>query len=228
MGLKDLLFPKFCLGCGRPGIYFCQECVKKLVSINKQVCFYCKKASPFGLTHPKCTKKWGVDGMIAFLLYNHFFRKIISEMKYKLALDVWYEFTQALNPNQLFSLSFFKNYPEALYLQPLPLHHKKIKERGFNQAKILTDFFNQFLNFPVVDYLERKKATLPQARFKTTRERYLNVKGAFKIKEGETVFGKNIILIDDILTTGHTLAEAALVLKKGGAKKVYLLVLARS
>jgi ComF family protein len=227
MVLLDLLFPKFCLGCKLSGTYICPSCIKKLLPIKKQTCFYCQKPSPFGLTHQKCLKKWGIDGVTALFFYSNLLKKIIKNLKYNLAIAVWKEFTQALLPAHLQPLLFFKDQFEALYIQPLPLHRQKLKERGFNQAEILTNFFNQFLNLPIINYLERKKETIPQAQLKTKKERFLNIKGAFKVSKTTDVANKSIILVDDVLTTGYTLSEATKVLKKAGAKKVYLLVIAR-
>lgn len=227
MDLKDLFFPKFCLGCSLPGVYFCHHCVKKLRPIKKDVCFYCQKPSYYGLTHLTCLKKFPLEGVVTFFLYDDFLKKIIKGIKYKGAVDIWNEFVKAIPTFYFQKIYFFKTLSEALFLQPLPLYHKKIKERGFNQALLITNFFNQFLHFSLVSFLERKKPTIPQAKMKTKKDRYLNIKGGFRALDKEKISGKNFILVDDVITTGHTLKEAALVLKKAGGKKIYGLVLAK-
>lgn len=227
MLFKDILFPKFCLGCNLPGVYFCHYCVKKLNLVNKDICFACQKPSYCGLTHLNCLKKFPVDGIISFFLYDNFFKKIIKNIKYRGAYEIWFEFIKAVPTSIFKKINFYKTLSEALILQPLPLHQKKLKERGFNQAILLTNFFNQFLNLSVGNFLERKKETLSQAQMKTKRERYFNIRGSFKALNKEKTVGKNFIVIDDVVTTGNTLKEAAKVLKKAGAKKVYALVLAR-
>lgn len=227
MLFKDILFPKFCLGCNLAGVYFCHNCVKKLNLVKKDICFFCQKPSYYGLTHLSCLKKFPVDGVISFFLYDNFFKKIIKDIKYRGAYEIWKEFIKAVSTPVFQKINFYKNLPEAFFLQPLPLHQKKLKERGFNQAILLTNFFNQFLNFPVGNFLARKKETLSQAQMKTKKERYFNIKGSFKALNKEKIVGKNFILIDDVITTGNTLKEATKLLKKAGAKKVYALVLAR-
>lgn len=227
MLLKDILFPKFCLGCSLSGVYFCHFCIKKLKLVNKDICISCRKSSYYGLTHLQCLKKFPVDGVISFFLYDNFFKKIIKDIKYKGAYEIWREFIRAVPTSIFQKINFYKTLSEALILQPIPLHQKKLKERGFNQAILLANFFNQFLNFPIGNFLERKKETFPQAQMKTKKERYFNIRGSFKPLNKEKIVAKNFILVDDVVTTGNTLKEAAKVLKKAGAKKVYALVLAR-
>lgn len=227
MILKDIFFPKFCLGCCLPGVYFCNNCVKKLKPITKDFCFYCKKPSFFGLTHLNCLKKLPIDGVISFFHYDEFLKKIIKDIKYRGAHEIWEEFIKAVPTSFFQKINFYKTLPGDLILQPLPLHQKKLKKRGFNQAVLITNFFNRFLNFPVGNFLERKKETLSQAQLKTKKERYFNIKGSFHILNKEKIINKNFIIVDDIITTGSTLKEAAKALKKAGANKIYALVLAR-
>lgn len=225
--LKELIFPKFCLGCHLPGIYFCPSCSQQLVQIKKDFCFYCLKPSYNGLTHVKCLKKWGVDGALSFFYYNNFLKQIIKEIKYRGAVEIWKEFIKAIPTSYFKKLSFFKSLSEALYLQPIPLHKNKLNKRGFNQAKIMTDFFNQFLNFSIIDSLLRIKDTQNQAQIKEKKKRYINLRNAFKVINQANLLNKSVILVDDVITTGYTIAEATKTLKKAGALKVYCLSLAR-
>ncbi len=225
--LKELAFPKFCLGCHLPGVYFCSSCSQQLALIKKDLCFYCLKPSYNGLTHEKCLKKWGVDGIISFFYYNNFLKQMIKEVKYRGVIDVWEEFIKAIPTPYFKKLSFFKSLPEALYLQPIPLHKNKLRKRGFNQAKIIANFFNQFLNFPTINSLLRAKDTQNQAQIKEKKKRYINLRNAFTVVNKDNILNKNIILVDDVVTTGYTIAEATKILKKAGALKVYCLSLAR-
>lgn len=226
--LKELIFPKFCLGCHLPGVYLCHSCSQKLIPIKKDFCFYCGKPSYNGLTHEKCLKKYGVNGVISFFYYNNFLKKIIKEIKYRGAIEVWKEFIQAIPTPYFKKLSIFKSFSNTLHLQSLPLHENKLKKRGFNQATIITDFFNQLLNLPIINSLIRIKDTQNQAQIKKKKTRYHNVLNAFKVINKNDVINKNIIIVDDVITTGYTLSEAAKTLKKAGALKVYCLSLARS
>jgi len=111
---------------------------------------------------------------------------------------------------------------------PVPIHPKKLKERGFNQAEILAEELAKLKGIK----LEKKalvkiKNTLPQTRL-MAEERAANVKGTFQIKSKERIKGKIILLIDDVYTTGSTLRECSLTLLKGGAKEVRAVTVAQA
>ena len=230
MFLIDLFFPKFCLGCGYIGVYLCPSCSKKLEPINLDTCLYCKKSSLFGLTHLNCIKKLNIDGLLTIYHYSPILKKIIKNIKYRLATEVWQEFYKIIEPQVIAKLGFYKKLSPYFIIQPVPLSKIKYNERGFNQAKIISIFFQKFLDFPIVDLLIRKKEISAQAQIKNIKERYLNIKGTFTINpnyRNAISHVSNIILIDDIVTSGSTVKEAARVLKVAGAKKVYVLALAK-
>lgn len=230
MFLKDLFFPKFCLGCGYIGTYICTTCQDKLEPIRRDICLYCKESSLFGLTHHNCTKKFSADGLLAIYHYNPILKRIIKSIKYRLAVDVWREFCKIIRPQVITKLGFYKKLSQDFAIQPIPLSKIKYNERGFNQANLISVFFQKFLRFPIIDLLIRKKDSLAQAKIKNKKGRYLNIKGAFAInldRKGVINHASNIILIDDVVTSGSTIKEAVKVLKKAGVKKVYVLALAK-
>ena len=127
-------------------------------------------------------------------------------------------------------MGFYKKLSSDFIIQPIPLTKNRYNERGFNQAKIISLFFQKFIKYHIVNLLVRKKETPPQAQTKSLLERYLNLKGTFAINPNcRDVINhvSNIILIDDVITSGSTVKEAARVLKEAGAKKVYVLALAK-
>lgn len=231
MFLADLFFPKFCLGCGYIGVYMCSLCLKRLELIKEDVCLYCKKASPFGLTHHNCTKTANIDGFMSLYHYSPILKKVIKNVKYRLATQVWEEFYKTMPPEVLTKLSFYKDLRQNFGIQPIPLSKTKYNDRGFNQASLISVFFQKFLRFPVIDLLARKKEMSAQAQMKNKKERYSNIKGSFAINgKRPDINGPlpaNIILIDDVITSGSTVKEASKVLKKAGVKKVYVLALAK-
>ena len=106
---------------------------------------------------------------------------------------------------------------------PIPLHRRRQKIRGYNQTRILAEAISRITNIPMKDnVLARIKYTDPQKQL-NDKERRRNIKGAFIVRK--EVWGKKIVLIDDIYTTGSTLDEAAKVLYKAGAEKVYFLTI---
>jgi len=110
-------------------------------------------------------------------------------------------------------------------LAPVPLHPRRLKSRGFNQSLLLAQGFSEV---PVVrEAVVRTRHTLPQVGLKA-RERRDNVKGAFAVPEPARVKGKNVLLVDDLFTTGATVRECARVLLKAGARRVEVLTVARA
>jgi len=229
MFFTDLLFPKHCLGCSILGAYICPKCQRQLHYLDRNTCFYCKKASLYSLTHPICLKNFNITGLTAIFSYNNLLKKIIKNIKYRLVTEAWKDLTRIIEPEAVRQIGFYKRISKDFFLQPIPLSKRKIRERGFNQAFLITRFFQAFLDFPISDFLIRVKETLPQAELKTKKDRYNNLRGAFKINpvNKSKVIGSKIILVDDVVTTGSTVREAAKVLKKAGAAKVYVLALAK-
>lgn len=231
MFLIDLLFPKFCLGCGYAGVYICKSCQNKLKPIEIDVCLSCKKPSLYGLTHQNCIKKYNVDGFLSLYYYNPILKNIIKNIKYRLATEVWQEFYKIIEPHTISKLDFYKKMSRDLIIQPIPLSKTKYNERGFNQAFLISKFFQEFLHFKIVNLLVRKKESSSQAQTKNKMARYLNIKGSFVINpNGKDVINPtstNIVLIDDVVTSGSTVKEASMILKKAGAKKIYVLALAK-
>lgn len=108
---------------------------------------------------------------------------------------------------------------------PVPLHAERMMERGYNQALLIAEGVAFYLGIPCCDWLERVKATLPQHHL-NPGEREENLRGAFTVRKGVEVKGKDWLLLDDIFTTGTTVNEAARVLKAAGAKRVGVYVIA--
>ncbi len=109
---------------------------------------------------------------------------------------------------------------------PVPLHEKRLKERGFNQAQMLAETLSHYYGIPVKNALTRTKNTT--AQFDLAREeRFANIKGAFKVVDN-SIHNKRILLFDDIYTTGATIMECSKALKAAGAKRIEVLTLSRA
>lgn len=227
MTIKDLLFPKLCLGCNALGSYICSDCQKKMNVINKDICLYCGRSSYMGLTHPGCKKKNGIDGVMSFYHYNFFMQKVIKHIKYRLATDVFKEFSQIIQPETSKKLLFYKRLLKNGLLQPVPLHSTKLKLRGFNQALLIGCFFNSILQLPIVNYFKRTRDTVSQTEMKQKKDRYLNIRRAFELNGNINISSKEILVVDDVITTGYTILEFSKALKQHGALKVYAITLAK-
>lgn len=118
--------------------------------------------------------------------------------------------------------------PPPEIVLPVPLHLKRLRERGFNQSGLMAKEFARCLGLPVsFDTLVRKNWTDPQTRLNRD-QRHINVKNAFEVCEGEDVKGRRILILDDVYTTGTTLSECARMLRKKGALEVYALTVTRA
>jgi ComF family protein len=243
MDILSFIFPKKCVVCKKHGSYLCENCFSFLSFDPKSLCLLCNNPSFNNLTHPKCRRKYAIDGCFSALSYNKTAQKLIYNFKYKPYLtdlknvltDLFYE---SIIQNEQFQ-SQIKN-GEWIFV-PIPLSSSKLRKRGYNQAEILADELSRKFNFPVQNLLKRTKETKTQVGL-SNPQRKLNVKEAFEIINhpsassghgseslGSKRFRKNcsIFLVDDVATTGSTLLEAAKILKRNGAKKVFGLTLAR-
>src|SRR5690349_10979309 len=124
--LLDLLFPKRCVGCGAYGTYVCLRCERDLRYIEHDTCLYCQRSSPFGLTHPVCKKKLGVDGVVCCFHYNPTMKKIIKAFKYRLMYDMVRELESIVPPRFYEKLGFIKQSDYSY--QPIPLHREKQRQ----------------------------------------------------------------------------------------------------
>lgn len=111
---------------------------------------------------------------------------------------------------------------------PVPLHPRRKKERGFNQAEILAEEISLAKGIPLASQvMVKEKENLPQAWLEGKARRE-NVKGVYKIKQEFPIKGKVILLVDDVFTTGSTIEECSSLLKKAGAKEVRALTMAHA
>lgn len=221
--IKELLFPKFCLSCGKFGTYICLTCQTSLKLILAPICFYCENESINGATHKDCNKK-AVDQFLSMYRYNPVLKRIIAGIKYRLVSDAFTELFQLID--SALKKPLFYDFQHPLYIQPLPLHKKRLKERGFNQSELIAKWLAKKQESKVVDVLERVKETKTQAKL-SKYERIQNTTGAFKLKNHSSVRGLSLILVDDVVTTGSTIHEAAKVLKEAGARNVGVFSIAK-
>jgi len=113
-------------------------------------------------------------------------------------------------------------------LVPVPLHPFRERQRGYNQSKLLAEILSEKLEIDLVDGLKRIKKTRPQAQARKSNDRERNVKDCFKAINENQIKGQNILLVDDVFTSGATINEAVRILKSAGARKIASLVAARA
>lgn len=225
----DTLFPWECLICHKETEFnypLCKDCFLKIQLFNQFICPVCQKRlfNPLKSCHFHPLQALGVVG----LYEDEILKEAIHTFKYK-------KIKNLVIPLASLMLYFLKNntyfsnlQKDSLLIIPIPLSKQKLQIRGFNQAELLAKEIAKYFSLGIsIDVLKKVKNNLPQAEIKDLQKRQKNVKGIFQIKNSEKIEGKQIILIDDVYTTGATLNEAARVLKENGAKSVIGLVLAK-
>lgn len=229
--LGDLFFPRCCLGCGFRDRYFCDGCAQNLELIIDTICPVCRRPAIAGQTHSGC-RKISLNGLVSVFAYRGLVKKAIIKLKYRYVTDL----AEELVGLAVTSLASPKNtlFPildsTAFTLVPVPLHPRRERQRGFNQAELLGRLMAGKFGWQFQpDLLKRVKPTKPQVKLKG-EERLANVKGVFetRLKTSDFVFSTSDFLVfDDVWTTGSTLRECGRVLKEAGAGRVWGLTLAR-
>lgn len=218
----DSFFPRRCVGCGKGGGFLCLECLGKLPRLVPPLCPRCGRPQASGMVCPSCwQRKTEIDGIRSLFRFDEVIRTAIHELKYRNL--------KAISPclAELLADYLRSNPLPGEALVGVPLHPRRLRERGYNQSSLLARELSRRIDLPVIeDCLIRVKQAQPQVRAVDVEERRRNVAGAFVCRD-EKVSGKRIILIDDVCTSGATLESCAVALKNKGATFVWGLTLAR-
>jgi ComF family protein len=220
----NLLFPRWCINCGKEGEYICGDCRLLFKAIIPPVCIRCGRPQTEDSTSGECSGCTGwqtrIDGIRAPFLFDGVMRDVVHEFKYRNLRALASELAALMHGY------LTMNPIPGNVLVPVPMHPRKLRERGYNQSVLLAQELGKLAHFPVVeDCLVRRKYTPSQARSFNIIERRNNVTGAFACRDGR-LRGKQVILIDDVSTSGATLNMCAGVLKSAGAAAVWGLVIA--
>ncbi len=217
----DLIFPPWCIGCGREGKYFCDSCLQNLPMISPPICVTCGRPLTVDGTCPGCIEgKVEIDGIRAPFLFDGTIRKAIHEFKYRNLKDISLLLANFLNDYLL------DNPLPANVLVPVPIHHNRLRERGYNQSSLIAHELGSICGMPVIENcLIRKINTPPQVRTASAIERRKNIADAF-VCVNNRLEGKKVLLIDDVSTSGATLNTCAGILKSAGAASVWGLAIA--
>ena len=186
------------------------------------LCPQCGKPQPSGTLCPGCVS-WQaeIDGIRSPFRFDGLMRQTIHQLKYKNLRALAAPLAKLLN-------DYLATNPlPGEVLVPVPLHPRRLRERGHNQSLQLSEELSNLISLPVIDdCLIRKHHTPPQARTSSVEERRSNVTNAFTCVN-DRLHDKQVLLIDDVSTSGATLNACAAALKAAGAISVWGLVLAR-
>lgn len=221
----NLIFPKICLGCKKMGSYLCSDCFSNLPAYKLR-CIGCRRMNLLGLTCNICLRKKSLpDSCYTLFHYNPLLKKLIKSTKFRSAQQILSELLKTIEKEKSDQIrKDLSILPKNTYIQPVPLHPQRLRERGFNQAALISQTLKKILGLKTTSILERVKYSPPQSYYQHSKERFLNIRSAFRIKKPSPP--KKVLIVDDLITTGHTLREITRVLRKSGAEKIFAFTLA--
>ena len=212
----DLLYPPRCVGCAAFGHNLCEDCSALLLPASGPGrCGRCSVRRDDEGRCPDCFGWRDLDGARAAFEMTGPARRVVHGLKFSGIRDLAKDMADALYPVAA-QLS-----PSAIF--PIPLHPRRRRARGFNQAEVL---FERLGWPPAPGRLDRIRPTASQVGL-SAGERRENVAGAFRYR-GPDLKGATVAVLDDVVTTGATASECARVLREHGAGRVYALAYARA
>lgn len=225
--ILDVLYPARCVACRRAGDWWCLECRK---AVEAPGCDPCPRCLSLDATHDV----WSCSGALPFYgvvstgyYHSQPLRRLVAELKYQGVTDAGAALDEYLRSVATARLAPFPWADEStLVIQPMPLAPVRERERGFNQAEWIAERMRSAwaANAEVIRVLMRRPSGFAQADLAHhTGLRQANVNRSFA---AAARLGRPVVLVDDVVTTGATAAEAARVLMAAGAPRVYLATLA--
>ncbi len=210
--ILNVLFPTYCVSCNTKDTLLCKKCIQNI--------------------SPSQQNTNDTEIISVFSYKNNIARNAIQFLKYKNGKDIGKIFAHSLYDiilEELNEQNIFSNFNNPILI-PIPLSKNKMKERSFNQSEIIAkemSFIDKGSSFTIkTNVLYKIKDTTSQASIKNKQQRLQNLRGCFNVKDPNKIRNKNIILIDDVTTTGATIKEARKTLLASGAKKVIAFTIA--
>jgi len=221
--ILDTLFPKLCVSCRTEGQHLCEDCFSLLSLANTTSPL--PRSSPLAGLFSATSYQ---DRLVQKIIHNFKYPPFLKGLSLPLASLIIAHLALLDKPHS-FNNPRVQNQPQhnQYVLIPMPLHKKRLRWRGFNQAEEIAKQLSNILMMPLCsDILVKTKHTTPQIEL-SEEERKINIVGVFAVQNPEFVTNKKILLVDDVYTTGSTMEEAANVLKEAGARQVFGVVVAR-
>lgn len=218
----NIFYPKKCMFCNEPldnnSKYYCKKCYYKLPFVEDKVCLVCGREI-YG-DHKIClscrTHKTYIEVNYPAFTYSGNIEEAIK--KFKFAGKMWYYKPLA----ELMYENIKGKISNIDYIVYPPINKKTFYKRGFNQMELISKEMSKFTNIKMLKKCICKVKENEKQSLTSGKMRFENVRGVFAVNDNykETLNGKNILLLDDVMTTGATINECARMLKKSGAKTV--------
>jgi len=231
----NIVYPLQCVCCGRTLLsnnnqkYICQCCFDQIKKNSPPFCMKCGRNLHYASLNSailckECNNRhYFFDQACSVCIYEGIIKDLILMFKYQRRVELKTIFEELMED---FFKTFHGTFSEIDYIIPIPLSPTKYREREFNQTHILAEITCKILKKSMLNnILYRTKNTKPQANL-NEQQRTKNIQGCFKARNAEVINSKNVLLVDDVLTTGITVSEAAKILKINNAKDIFVFTLA--
>ena len=217
--LLSVIAPHECLGCGAEGALLCGTCRLLLPDIPPR-CYRCRRISSGGLTCRACRKVSRLRYVRAATDYEGIAQQLVWRLKFGGAQAAKREIVHSLLP-----LVRQMDCRDACIV-PVPTATSRVRQRGYDQAKLIARQLAQEAHLPYIDCVQRQGQTHQVGA--SRRQRQKQLAGAFYVRRPQCIRNGHLILVDDVLTTGATLEAAAAVLRRAGAGQIDALVFAQA
>jgi ComF family protein len=215
----SLLAPHRCLGCNAEGTLLCAWCVPDAAIEIPSRCFRCKKLTRESETCKACRKSAPLRHVWIASQYEGIPKKLIHELKFEHS-------PAAAQPIAELLSEALPILPDGTILTFVPTASSRVRQRGYDHMRLIARYVGNRAKLPCRTMLERHGSTRQVGAKRAVRLRQLS--GAFEATNRQAIQGARVLLVDDIVTTGATLAEAAKTLRRAGARQVDGLVFAQA
>lgn len=205
--ISHILTPRICIGCGEIGIELCDKCVRKLPIIDFQRCLVCDTLSLDGKTHKKCHERDTPDVHLSAFEYEKLPKKIVLQAKFH--AHAYHGLEIVMHTKQV--MEVLKSLPRIDCVIPVPMTEKWFDARIVNHAEVIATEIAQMRNVPLFKILRKTSKASQKQQSKSARARNLSI----QIREDNTedilsswITDKNILIVDDVTTTGSTIRES--------------------
>jgi competence protein ComFC len=216
--LIELVAPHCCIGCGVEGLLLCQACRTSSLPSVPSRCYRCHRATKDYRVCSKCKNSSSLNRVFVVTDYDNLAKELIHKLKFERGMSASKEIAEIIG-------SQFGDLDKNIIIVHLPTANSRIRQRGYDQAELIAKYFAKQTGLKRKKPLKRNSFSRQVGA--SRKQRFAQLENAFEIKNQDAINGKNIILVDDVVTTGASIESAAKNLKNAGAKGVDAILFAQ-
>ena len=215
--LLSVIAPLECLGCSSEGTALCLACSAKLTTTSQSHCFRCERPTTGNTTCKDCFVQFPLYSVLSRCNYEGLAKKLVHEFKFTGKRSIAKDLARLMSGTPL-PIS-----PKTIVVY-VPTATSRVRSRGFDHARLLAKVMSRLLGLPLARALVRTTQARQVGYGRSERAKHIH--GAFTVRLPKSIKNAHILLVDDVVTTGATLGEAARVLQKAGAARIDAVVFA--